>query len=373
MSKVYPIFRITPDRSIIKVGDLAVQFENSRVRQSQFRYESSYLSSSDSMELCPVFAPLTNEVLDFKTPHLPGFIDDALPDAWGRSLIAVSLKSRYLSVEQLLDNIRGSFTGDLLIGKPGLVSPEINDISSYNLSGIKDLEDLADKQWLDMALTGAAGSGGARPKLLTNDRLIKFNKASDKIDVCEAEHACLELCLNSGLTDTPPSDIIRLGEHKCLSVERFDMSEQGGRYRLLTLNALLKQPGTNQDPYHCRYEDIADIIRKHCVDPDKQLRKLLTLALINHEVKNTDDHLRNFSLINRGDGWALSPAYDIVPSAETGEYHQLTLSGKPYLVSLDDHEDAGEALGINSDSVATKVREGLDWYACETLANRSLR
>lgn len=38
-------------------------------------------------------------------------------------------------------------------------------------------------------------------------------------------------------------------------------------------------------------------------------------------INNTDDHERNFSLINDGSGYRLSPAYDLVPSLTKGQYH----------------------------------------------------
>ncbi|MCE2460079.1 MAG: HipA domain-containing protein [Pseudomonadales bacterium] len=34
------------------------------------------------------------------------------------------------------------------------------------------------------------------------------------------------------------------------------------------------------------------------------------MALFDRAINNTDDHGRNFSLIHRGDGYRLSPAYD---------------------------------------------------------------
>ena len=40
-------------------------------------------------------------------------------------------------------------------------------------------------------------------------------------------------------------------------------------------------------------------------------------------INNTDDHLKNFSLLRDENGWSISPAYDLVPTTSMGEYHQL--------------------------------------------------
>ena len=54
---------------------------------------------------------------------------------------------------------------------------------------------------------------------------------------------------------------------------------------------------------------------------EADLGQLARLALFNRAINNTDDHSRNFSLIHRGDGFRLSPAYDLVPNLTVGEYH----------------------------------------------------
>jgi serine/threonine-protein kinase HipA len=59
------------------------------------------------------------------------------------------------------------------------------------------------------------------------------------------------------------------------------------------------------------YTDMAAVARSIGVwDPEEQMFRRL---LVNAFLHNTDDHLRNHAVINRGRGWELSPVFDVVP------------------------------------------------------------
>ena len=66
--------------------------------------------------------------------------------------------------------------------------------------------------------------------------------------------------------------------------------------------------------YNADYRDIADIIRRVSTNPGQDLVSLFKQLLLNVMIVNTDDHLKNFSMIFDGDGWKLSPAFDLVPN-----------------------------------------------------------
>ncbi len=70
-----------------------------------------------------------------------------------------------------------------------------------------------------------------------------------------------------------------------------------------------------------RYDQVAEQLTRHVTDIEAALEQLLRLMLFNACIHNIDDHERNFSLINRDGQFALAPAYDMVPSLTTGEYH----------------------------------------------------
>lgn len=133
-----------------------------------------------------------------------------------------------------------------------------------------------------------------------------------------------------------------------LKVARFDLSPQGGRYHILSMNSLLKNANDQDDPQYACYEDLADIIRKFSHQPKEDLEQLFGQMLINCAVHNTDDHLRNFSLIQYPQGWRLSPVYDVVPDFDLSSEHQLAVAGSKFLPSLASPEaiKAGQSLGL---------------------------
>jgi len=247
----------------------------------------------------------------------------------------------------------------------GVALSSINTIAEAIWQGNWEALSDADHAISSLLMVGGSRSGGARPKLLITDKgqawLAKFNRAQDNFDMAAVEWTCLQIARIAGLK-VAEATIEQLGPHRYLKLKRFDISPEGGRYHLLSCNSLLKAVYSQDDPHQGRYEDIADLIRQYCDDPVTDLQQLLGQALINSALHNTDDHLRNFSLLHTGQGWQLSPAYDIVPDETLGSYHQLTLAGKPFLPDLEHAVLAGKALGVgkaDSCRVAQRVAEAL--------------
>lgn len=356
------IWRCLPNKESVKVGIFALeQFENGKIDNIQFKYTDEYLQCKDAIPLDPANTPLTNALQVYETNgrYLPGFIDDCLPDDWGKKILALILKIKYIDVLTLLNNHNSTSIGDIIItsssfkAKPvwgnGIKKDDINRVIENGWNGHLDLT-FDNFQYISMLKTGGSGVGGARPKLLVSDEdgewLYKFNRSNDLFDMAVAEWTCIEVARKAGL-NTPECFIDSVSERKCLKVKRFDISPDGGRFHLLTLNSLLKNQYSQEDPFSSSYEDIGKMIKKYCIDPVKDMKQLLGQLLLNGQLRNTDDHLRNFSLINKGEGWELSPAYDIVPSQENDCFHQLSFLNKAYMPSLKEAEEAGKALGIS--------------------------
>lgn len=356
------LWRCLPNGEVIKVGLFALeQFQNGKIDNLQFQYTKEYIKRDDAISLDPLNAPLTDQLLHYETNghYLPGFIDDCLPDDWGRRVLALILSIKYINTLTILNNVNNTLIGDILItsssynNKPtfskGVNINEINQVLKSGWNGHLDLS-IENFQYFSMLKTGSSGIGGARPKLLVSDNegewIYKFNRSNDIFDVAIAEWASLQVSKKAGLI-TPDCFITTIGERKCLKIKRFDVSPNGGRFHLLTLNSLLKNRYTQEDPFSASYEDIGKIIRKYCINPNRDIQQLFGQVLLNGQIANTDDHLRNFSLINRGKGWELSPVYDILPSQDNDSFHQITILNKPYIPSLDQAEYLGKALGIN--------------------------
>ena len=189
---------------------------------------------------------------------------------------------------------------------------------------------LAQFELILLAQSGS-GVGGARPKALFHNEksayLAKFNRSGDSFNHARVELACLEMARMAGI-DTARGRIEQVSNNRdALLLDRFDIAPDGTRHHLITVNGLLKEPGTQQDVGHAfRYDDIRELIARYSADPAIDLEQLLTLMLFNSRINNTDDNERNFSLIQRGDGYRLSPAYDLVPSLTLGGYHAAGFS-----------------------------------------------
>ena len=57
-----------------------------------------------------------------------------------------------------------------------------------------------------------------------------------------------------------------------------------------------------------------------------QLEQLFRRVLFNVLIGNRDDHLRNHGFLRQGNGWVLSPAFDVNPNPEKHD-HVLTFDG----------------------------------------------
>lgn len=98
---------------------------------------------------------------------------------------------------------------------------------------------------------------------------------------------------------------------------RFDTGPNGRKYQqedFASLAGLTKANGGSDYKYsNLSYEDCADLIRRYTRAAQVEVLKFFRVVVFNYLILNDDAHLKNFSLINRGDGeYRLAPAYDLV-------------------------------------------------------------
>ncbi len=376
LSKYYSLWQMQPSGEVCNVGALFISAKaNKQINQAIFQYNPSLVSKENAHPLDPINAPLALDKITYPSSgrDLPGFIDDCLPDDWGRRIIAHRLKKRFVDTLTILDNIfEGASIGAIKITPADMGKP-----SWYEGIQFDQAKQIADKVWdgdlsqlthneaeLSILVNNGSRVGGARPKLLAYDEnggwVVKFNREKDDFNHAKLEWACLEVFRRSGFR-TAMAQLDTVGYREVLKVARFDLSPQGGRYHTITMNSLLKDPNDQDDPLYARYEDLAEILRKYSTKPKEDLEQLFGQMLINRALHNTDDHLRNFSLIQYPDGWRLSPVYDVVPDYTLSSEHQLAVLGSAYLPTLESTEavKAGQALGLtrpNSLKIIERIR-----------------
>jgi serine/threonine-protein kinase HipA len=139
--------------------------------------------------------------------------------------------------------------------------------------------------------------------------IAKFPTWSDRFDDPRIEAVCLDVAEAAGIP-VPQRRLVTIAGRSALLVRRFDRSENGRPFGYLSLGTLLKEPPGSYATTKT-YADMAAVARS--IGGPASEEDIFRRLLVNAFLHNTDDHLRNHAVINRGSHWELSPAFDIVP------------------------------------------------------------
>ncbi|NTW88882.1 MAG: HipA domain-containing protein, partial [Desulfobulbaceae bacterium] len=110
------------------------------------------------------------------------------------------------------------------------------------------------------------------------------------------------------------------------------------------------------------YGDIADIIRRVSTDPSRDLSNLYNQLLFNVLIGNTDDHLKNFCMIFDGDGWKLSPAFDLLPNIGLNREHVLRIGYDNLIANKEVLIQEAKHFGIKQRTKADKIITAMLFY-----------
>lgn len=374
----YELYINLASTGTVKAASVALREVHGVLDLAAFRYTQEYLDRPEAIPLDPLQLPLTrNDInLHCRGSGIPGILDDYLPDAWGRKVLS------HLAFYKHQKHIQSNSPIDLLgvLGKSRIGAlqwlPE-GEIPNYELgadiSRIEEAERTsqavaaedytskdADEYSLSYLANVGSGVGGARPKALvfngSKAYLAKFNAINkDEYNNARVELACLLMAKQAGVNVYPALLKTGINGREVLLLERFDVLGINRRH-LISINTLLKSKKTQQDHGGVfRYDDIANIIKKWSTSPREDLEQLLRQMLFNAAINNTDDHERNFSLINDGEGYRLSPAYDMVPSLAIGQYHVAGFQYSPNPPKT--KEVKGKIFGLPTPTVNNIVEE----------------
>lgn len=134
------------------------------------------------------------------------------------------------------------------------------------------------------------------------------------------EAATFELAKHSGL-NIPEFNIQKVGKRKILMIKRFDISEKRGRYHMISAHTLLEA----EDSYLASYDALFEKLKEFIVHPSIDLPLFFRQMVFNCAIGNTDDHLKNFTILHKENGFCLSPAYDLLPDTEMRREHDLMI------------------------------------------------
>lgn len=274
-----------------------------------------------------------------------GVFGDSCPDRWGRLLMKRRLerdirdglapKGTILRESDYLLGVHDQYRVGALryrLNDEGAFLDNQDDIAAPPLIALADLErasqalehdadntSLEGRDWLRMLIAPGGSLGGARPKASVIDNtghlwIAKFPSIRDDYDVGGWEMVVNALAKGCGINVAQGAVQRYASPHHCFRVKRFDRTERGGRLHFASAMTLTGHVDGEDASTGVSYLELAEVLIRFGSEPKRDLAELWTRIVFNILVCNTDDHLRNHGFIlNPGNGWHLSAAYDINP------------------------------------------------------------
>lgn len=385
------VFAYLPDEvEAAPAGRLSIVEEGQRVIASRFGFGAGYLRRPNAIPLDAASLALDGAVPGTAREQEPanaldffGVIRDAMPDLWGRRVIENMLNAPPASLPEsryLME--AGSNRFGALDVRPTLQSGEAHGLL-VPASDLTYLLDAADKvqnnepvpAHLARLFDAGPSMGGARPKavVIRGDvqYLAKFPAHNDRFNVPAIERATLELARDAGLA-VPETDLVTLPDgRQVMLIERFDRYRSGdGFARRHAISALTALDLHETESSKASYSDVAlklgQIGAAGRVQADRD--ELFGRMVFNILVSNDDDHLRNHALIWQpdGNGWALSPLYDVLPRQQVSStrYLHLGIGNEGRLATIPNALSRASMFGLRDDRaraivdrIAMRVRE----------------
>lgn len=322
----------------IQVGTLNVETTRGKEIFS-FEYMPKWLQAPQAQILDPDLQLYSGpQFLNDEKPNFGMFLDSS-PDRWGRVLMkrreAILARQEDRRIQPLMESdfllgiydgtrmggLRFKYTedGEFLshateLAAPPWVSLRDLEYASQRLEN-EDMNASEELRWLNMLLAPGSSLGGARPKASVTDPngglwIAKFPSVNDDHDIGGWEMVVHELAVNCGIRVSQSQLGKYSGKHHTFLTNRFDRNS-GQRIHFASAMTLLGQQDGADFNNGVSYLDIAGFIIQNGQQVNENLLELWKRMLFNILVKNTDDHLRNHGFLLRGDGWELSPAYDM--------------------------------------------------------------
>lgn len=338
-------------------------------RRVAFAYSDAWLESGFAISPFSLSVEQKVFVPSSRTFHgLWGVFADSLPDAWGRLLVDRMLQSRGLSPADVTPLERLAIVG--ASGMGALTYRPAWDV--HQETALSDLDDLSEKcrallnheevSDLDALFQMGGSSGGARPKVMTDEWVIKFPASGDMPEVGLMEKEYMDCAASCGIT-VPKTRL--MPSRRCsgyFAVRRFDREKSGDaciRRHMLTAAAILEvDRRTPSLDYHTLMKLTRILSRSNASDTEQMFRRMC----FNVFAHNRDDHAKNFSWIYdpQQDCWHPSPAYDLTWSTTYFGEHTTTVDGNGKDPGMNELLAVGRAAGMSARvcrSIAGEIQE----------------
>jgi serine/threonine-protein kinase HipA len=171
---------------------------------------------------------------------------------------------------------------------------------------------------------------------------------NDFPEMPQNEHATMRIAEAFGIK-VVPSSLIRLQSGELAYItKRIDRTDNGKKVHMIDMFQITEA----FDKYKSSIEKIGKAI--HAYSDNTLLDKLnfFELAVFSFLSGNNDMHLKNFSMIQTGFGWSLSPAYDLlnvtILNPDDKEELALTIEAKKKKLKREHFENLGKGLDLTS-------------------------
>ena len=302
----------------------------------------------------------------FAQGHLFCFMQDAMPDRWGKRLIEKRARllaapesrpvKRLTDVDYLTQIDDTTRMGALQLRTDGqLLGTTYSNTPVPPLTYLREFVDMAQayeredangrtirEEWLLNLYRQGSSLGGARPKANVRDAdgslwIAKIPSVNDDYDVALWEYFAHRMAAKCGI-NVPEMRLLSLpGQryHTLLS-KRFDRQGEERIHYASAMTLAGLQDGADANTGN-GYLDIVDEIIGNAgfANPQAALEQLYRRVAFSIIIGNHDDHFRNHGFLLTEKGWMWSPAFDINPSNE--ETQSL-------LISRDSNESSLEEL-----------------------------
>ena len=313
-----------------------------------FEYDQAWLKSSYAQSLDPDLGLFSGPQYARDGLNNFGLFLDSSPDRWGRILMqrretqrsqAEDRDKRTLLESDYLLGVYDSCRMGALRFQRSEGSPFLDDQKNMAIppwTMLRELEfaslqlerDNAEKEsdylkWLNMLIAPGGSLGGARPKSNVLDEnnylwIAKFPSQRDETNIGKWEYLVYLLAQDAGI-DISQSEIRNFtGKYDTFLTKRFDRTDSGERIHFASAMTLLSKKDGDGGDTGVSYLDLADFLVRHGARVNQDLEQLWRRIVFYSCISNTDDHLRNHGFLLTGQGWVLSPAYDINPVATAG-------------------------------------------------------
>ncbi len=302
----------------------------------------------------------------YASGRLFGFLQDAMPDRWGRRLIDKRERLmatqegravRHLTDIDYLTQINDTTRMGALRLREGdrLLGTEYTDAPVPPLAYLREFVDMAQEyerqdeqggtireEWLLNLYKQGSSLGGARPKANVRDTdgslwIAKIPSINDDYDVALWEFWAHMMAGLAGI-DVPEMRLLSLPGQKyhTLLSKRFDREGEQRIHFASAMTLCGLQDGADATTGN-GYLDIVDVIVGNAgfVDPQTALEQLYRRVAFSILVRNHDDHFRNHGFLLTEKGWVWAPAYDLNPS----DFNTQSL-----LISRDSNESSLDVL-----------------------------